>query len=265
MKITRAISLVTLGSALAGCATSPLNPSFSVDARAARAALGEMRSRVKPFPRPVVVVAGYLDPAMGCASVADILRAMTPDPSQVVSVPLFSVSSFESCRRRVIEAVEARFPSDDPARTTDVDMIGISMGGLVARDAAIPRDDATPTLSIRRLFTIATPHRGAEMAMLPTLDQRVADMRPGSEFLRHLNESFAPAEYETVAYVILGDAVVGEENTVPPGGVVHWLPNQPFQFAHLQVHRDPRILADVARRLRGESPFATDPPAPLPE
>jgi hypothetical protein len=42
------------------------------------------------------------------------------------------------------------------------------------------------------------------------------------------------------------------------------VPGKPFQDAHLMAMADPRIIADVARRLRGEPPLTSDPPEPLP-
>jgi hypothetical protein len=37
-----------------------------------------------------------------------------------------------------------------------------------------------------------------------------------------------------------------------------------MQGAHLAAHTDPRLLADIARRLRNETPFTTEPRTPLP-
>jgi hypothetical protein len=138
------------------------------------------------------------------------------------------------------------------------------MGGLIARDAAISGDDGMPALHIARLFTISTPWRGAAMAGVPTLDERVVGMRPGSAFLARLDDEAPAAPYDVIAYVRLGDEIVGVGNAVPPSGVVHWVPNEPFEPAHLWAQRDDRILADIGRRLRGEAPFAMDPPEPLP-
>ena len=33
----------------------------------------------------------------------------------------------------------------------------------------------------------------------------------------------------------------------------------------MEAYKDPRILADLAKRLRGETPYTTEPAAPLPE
>lgn len=250
--------------ALTACASHPPNPSFPITHDEANAALDAMRDDPRPYDRPIVIAAGYMDPGPGCAHAATILRSLTPDPSQVIVVPFFSVSSFDACRERLINKLQAAFPSDDPARTVEVDVIGVSMGGLVALDAALPRDGALPALNIARLFTIATPHRGADYAKLPTLDSRVKSMRAGSPFLTRLDEVQQDPTFEIVAYTRLTDDMVGTPNTIPYQGLHYWLPNPPFQFAHLQAQRDARILADIARRLRNETPLSTLPPAPLP-
>ena len=48
------------------------------------------------------------------------------------------------------------------------------------------------------------------------------------------------------------------------GQRVWWVANDPLQSAHLGAFTDPRILADIARRLRDESPYTTYPPDHLP-
>lgn len=266
-----AASLCVGGCITPSARTRVVNPSFPVSPDEARIAIRAMQHDTRLFERPVVILSGYLDPGPGAAHAAELLREMTPDPSQVIVVPFFSLSRFDSCRARVIERVQARFPSDDPARTVAVDVIGVSMGGLIARDAAIASDDhhAGRVLRIERLFTIATPHRGADLAHLPTIDSRVVGMRPGSEFLLRLHEA-AMAEaasggaYPIVAYTRLDDEIVGEANTIPPRGELFWVPNEAWQFSHLQAQRDDRILADIARRLRGETPLTFSPAAALP-
>ena len=83
----------------------------------------------------------------------------------------------------------------------EVDVVAISMGGLIARYAAMPLPDDSRQLRIRRLFTISTPHRGAKLAALPTFDQRQIDMRPGSAFLASLDDALADADYDLLPYV----------------------------------------------------------------
>ncbi len=79
----------------------------------------------------------------------------------------------------------------------------------------MPGAEGRRRLRIARLMTISTPHRGAAMAALPTIESRVRDMRAGSAFLCALDD--CEAGYELVPYCRLNDWIVGEENAAPPG------------------------------------------------
>ena len=89
-------------------------------------------------------------------------------------------------------------------------------------------------------------------------------MRAGSAFLAGLDSQLQSLEYELLSYTRLGDMIVGAQNASVPGTSPWWVTNAPFSPAHLAASTDPRILADIARRLRNEEPFTTNPPAPLP-
>ena len=246
---------------LVGCA-SQMNPSFPVTTAQAKAAMRQMWEDPQPFERPVVVAAGLLDPGFDVQRIADSLRRITTGENMVTSVTFMSLTtgSFDGCRDYLIERVEETFGTTDSPETIEVDVIGFSMGGLVARHASRRRSDGGKRLAIRRLFTISTPHRGARMAQLPTLDQRAVDMRADSEFLAELDEALPEAEYELYSYARLGDWIVGVENAAPPGLTAWWVPSPPLSFAHLGAANDPRILADIALRLRGEAALTTAPP-----
>jgi hypothetical protein len=87
-------------------------------------------------------------------------------------------------------------------------------------------------------------------------------MRPGSAFLARLDAQ--EANYAIYSYVRLGDLLVGAENAAPPGRTPFWVSDRLFQPAHPAGAIDARVHADIARRLRGEPPFAQLPAAPLP-
>ena len=249
---------------LAGCAMdSSVNPSLPVSCSDAKAALRDMRDRPRPYERPLIVAGGIHDPGFVASRLAATLQRLSTQRRQVRSVSFFKLDTgtFEGCREHLIKSVERAFPSPDPRQTVEVDVVGFSMGGIVARYAASGRDDGGKRLKIRRLFTISAPHRGARLAKLPTWDKRKIDMRPGSEFLAALD---APGDYELLAYTRLGDLIVGARNAAPPGQRAWWVANPPLSFAHLGAANDPRIIADIARRLRGEEPISTSPPSPLP-
>ncbi len=250
-----------------GCsADEPFNPSFALTYADAKAVLRQMKRDPKPLQRPLIVAGGVHDPGFIAPSVVRKLRAVTSCDDRIISVSFFGseLGTFEACGKHLVDAVEQAFPSDDPNMTVQVDVVGFSMGGLVARLAAGPNLPGK-RLSIKRLFTISSPHRGARLAGLPTADQRTIDMRPGSAFLADLDSHFPGTEYELLAYTRLGDMIVGPENASPPGMSPWWVANAPFSLAHLAASTDPRILADIARRLRNETPFATTPAAPLPD
>jgi pimeloyl-ACP methyl ester carboxylesterase len=251
---------------LIGCGTAPRNPSFDLPAADARRALREMRQSPRGLERPVVVLDGLGPPVASWLLADQVRRATGGDRRDFVGVTFVFSMSLDNCRRRVVDAVERHFPSDDPRFTREVDVVAMSMGGVVARYAAAPEPAARgKRLRIARLFTISSPHVGAELAALPpVLGQLQLDLRERSPFLRALARREAEADYELYPYVRLGDCIVGDTNAAPAGVTPLWLPNLPLEDAHLAAWRDPRIMADIARRLRGERPFATDPPQPLP-
>jgi hypothetical protein len=139
----------------------------------------------------------------------------------------------------------------------EVDVVGVSMGGLVARAAAsdwVARRSAAGSRRVRiaRLFTLATPHKGATLANRICPDGTARDMRPGCDFLSRLNAE--PPEHELICYARLRDWWVGATNTAPPGREPMWV-DAPALLSHQLVTHDPVIRTDVARRLRGEEPL----------
>ncbi len=259
---------------LAGCPGRLANPSFDLGRDKAMADIKRIEHDGLFLRRRVVVLGGWTDPFFVQRYWVDQLVASGVDERDVLGMSFVGAFSFDACRQQLLEAVEARWPSDDQVLTVPVDVVAFSMGGLVARYAAAPpmvlpqaqaQSTAPPRrLHIRRLFTISTPHRGASLAVLPTLDSRVADMRTDSVFLSYLDAALRDAEYALYPYVRLYDSMIGESNAAPPGMRAWWVANPPFSRPHHDAYRDPRIVADILRRLRGDPPWSTLPPAPLP-
>ena len=253
---------IALG-ALGACTRNVTNPSFAVTIDEAADELRWRESHRVHLCRPVVMLAGYMDPGTGVARAAAMLRRAVGPDDWVIEVPFFSVTTWESCRARVIEKVIERFGADADGSTVEVDVIAFSMGGLVARYAAMDRP-GEPRLRIAHLYTIATPHRGAPAAEVLTPDERVQDMRPGSPLLTELDAAFGSCGYEVVSYVRLDDGIVGVEAARGPDGRLWWVPNKPMSLAHLRAFFDERIVADIVRRLANEDPWTTEPCAPWP-
>jgi len=259
---------------LGGChLNEPRNPSFDVTRQHAKKALAAMADNPVPLDRPVIVLSGWLDPGVANHAMVQRLRSLATNKQRIVGISFLGADDFDECRRRVLKKLEKKLPAarrdESPQR---VDVVAFSMGGLVARHAARPWSEATPwtdkqqtqRLPMARLFTISTPHRGASLARVPTFGRLMQQMTPGSRFITNLNEALDRADYDLIPYVRLGDGIIGSLNAAPPGHGPWWLPTPAFGNAHM-AFEDPRVLADIARRLRNEAPFTSQPPMPLPE
>lgn len=261
-RLGRPLGLIVLIFILAGCGPQPVDPAFPVSIQWARGDLARMAAQPKPLERPLVVISGFIDPGFAALSMHAQFHAVTGD-DRIATISLFDCLSFEECRQKILGVVERAFPSDDPSQTTEVDVVGFSMGGLAARVAADPPIPGSRRLRIHRLFTIDSPNQGAvRAAQLPLLHPLQADMRPGSAMLMRLNSR--PPPYSVISYVRLGDKPIGERNAQVPGNPMWWVATVPFTNPHANAVDDPRILADICRHLRGEMPLTAMPPAPLP-
>lgn len=259
------LPLVALASLACSNAPAPTNPSFPATFSEARQALDQMSAHPRPLDRPLVVIGGFLDPNVSPPLYKWHFQRLTND-DRIVTVSVGFCGSFDECRQKVLEAVDRAYPSADPTWTTEVDVVGASLGGLVARYAAAPSGDpAKPRrLKIARLFSISSPQRGATLATTLGFTQYHRDMRPGSPFLRSLANHDARATYQLYPYVRLKDEIVGEQYAAPPDRDPLWLPNPPLTLAHAGAMADERILADIGLRLRNEPPLSREPASPLP-
>jgi pimeloyl-ACP methyl ester carboxylesterase len=258
--------LILLLPMLAGCLYStPVNPSFPISADQAGKVLEAASNHPRPLKRPLVIVSGFMDPGIAAWSLSSAFRSYTHD-DRIIGVSLDFGMDEEEFRWKIVDSVDRAFPSKDPHLTTEVDVIGYSMGGIAARYAALmpaPRR----RLQIHRLFTISSPHIGAVAAEgipldLVTLQEQ---MTPGSDFLHSINYTDDPNSlYPIYAYVCLGDKEVGEQYAAPPAQRAWWLSRPAMFSAHIWAYQDPRIRADILRRLLDETPLTTEPPAPLP-
>ena len=266
---TRAFKLVVLICAMAaviGCATDvPRNPSFDVSVVNGRTIVRELGAERPRAVRGVVVIGGLYDPLnISTSGLAKRVGGMLDERDGPLSINVFGAATTDELRERVIDRVEAWRASEEPGHTVEVDVVGYSLGAVVARDAAIARPGAR-RLNVRRIFSIVGPHRGAALAELPDFDQRVWAIRAGSAFIGRINETLWPGEgYELFCYTRLGDSVIGEANAAPPGRSPWWVPTGALERQHGDAYKDPRILADIGLRLAGRDGIGTRPESPLP-
>jgi pimeloyl-ACP methyl ester carboxylesterase len=213
--------------------------------------------------RPLLVIGGWRTPNVIATILARDLRTLTGAPrSQTAAMGVLTCNTMDAAVNRAVNVVERHWPSDNPAATTTVDVVAISMGGLVARAAALPDPGGKrKQLNIRRLYTLGTPHRGASLANRIAIDQLGRDMRTGSAFLGRLDEALMTSVYELVCYARTFDVMVGATNSAPEGQEPFWL-HGPKVFSHSTTWLNQLIRLDIARRLRNEEPLALHPSPP---
>ncbi len=202
--------------------------------------------------RPIVVLGGWRAWRPSAGGLARRIRKNVGGPhSKIIDISFPFYNDLDAMAEHVIAEIDRRWPSDDPERTTQVDVIGVSMGGLVARRAAMLEGRK---LNIKRLFTIGTPHRGAKLARFITVDKPSADMKPGSVFLGLLDQGLEGKDYELICYARDTDDWVGTTNSAPVGFDLIVTPG-PMLLSHQTITTDARMITDIASRLRGEFPL----------
>lgn len=267
-------AIMVLALAPAACIPMPeRNAHLGTTREQAMADLNQMRREPKVLDRPVVVLNGYHGLPTLANRITRKLRAATSrDTDDFLSISYMLGGSIDTMTERVVREVEERWPCADPEFTTEVDVVAISMGGIIARWGELPPSDriraGTPPslvtgkrLRIRRLFTLGTPHRGATLAEWIRIDSAAVDLRAGSPLLATLDAHAADRAYELFCYGQMRDLIVGATRTAPPGAVPIWTSGT-FFFSHLDLADNPVFLADIARHLRDESPrlVPVDPP-----
>ncbi|MEM8953859.1 MAG: hypothetical protein AAGD22_06890 [Verrucomicrobiota bacterium] len=261
MNQTSLLPIIFLAAALSSC-TTPLshNPSFNITRSDGRETIAQLQETPEPLERPLIIIGGFFDPGVGAKTLKNKFSKITTD-TPIVAIPLVGCKNFDACVTRVLREIKTQLPNGNSDETLEVDVVGISMGGLVARYAAVPHSYRT-RLHIHRLFTISSPHQGAKLAPLPAFNELQIEMRPGSVVLQAIEES--TPDYEIYPYVRLGDEIVGADNAAPAGENPWWVPAHIGEPRHHFAFVDSRFLAEIGLKLRGYEGYATHPRTPLP-
>src|SRR5688500_8939954 len=124
--------LIAASSFLSACADNPrpINPSFPISRKDASRAFDEMKRDRKPLDRPLVIIGGYLDVFNYNRNRTNSRLREAIDDDRIVLVSVGDGKTMKDLRRKLIEAVERRFPSEGDT-TTEVDVVAHSMGGLI--------------------------------------------------------------------------------------------------------------------------------------
>jgi hypothetical protein len=249
------------------------NPAYPATNAEVDQAIEQMEATPVGLQRPVVVLSGWRSPSLTGRNLAERIREVTgAKEDRVISISYVWSAGIDGIADTVAQKVADEYgTTTDPLTgqqwTVEVDVVAISMGGLVARAAwADPGEVGRASdvrLNIQTLYTLGSPHRGAKLAEWIRLDESGRQMRPGSAFLASLDEATLGDEHDLtiVPYATLRDTWVGATNASPTGQDPIWVPGR-IVLSHHLISLDDRILADLGRRLRGETPLgeASRPP-----
>lgn len=160
--------------------------------------------------------------------------------------PNNGVSGLENLALQVRSYVDSNF-----GRETAIDVVGFSMGGLVARYYL---QRLSGVNRVHRFVTISSPHRGTRTAFLRR-NEGARQMRPGSPFLRDLNRDLHTLD--EVAFTSIWtpfDLMIFPANSsvLPAGRAI-----RVNVAAHPLMVRDRRVLRLVFDALSCEFPKAS--------
>jgi pimeloyl-ACP methyl ester carboxylesterase len=196
---------------------------------------------------PVLIVPGFMGPSILLAPLAFFLRAHGRRVHLLRTFP--ALGGVEAHARRVADAV-AELRAETGAER--VDYVAHSMGGLAAR-YYIRHLGGDRTL--RRVVTIATPHRGTNWGLL-RITRSGRDMAPDSPFIAALGAE------ETIEGIRCTNIRAGWDQMVWPRELGRWgdhARDHELPFAeHWAIQADPRALALVLAALEApedESPL----------
>jgi len=119
-----------------------------------------------------IIIDGFLSRPWRWEPLRELLEQRV-GPAQIWEYDSTGRATFEELARRLIDRVRQ---SDSP-----VNLVGYSMGGLVARAAHV----VDPDVPVRRAVFMNAPHAGSLLAYLLPLDG-IRQMRPGSAFIKQV-------------------------------------------------------------------------------
>jgi triacylglycerol lipase len=195
--------------------------------------------------RPAIVIHGIFDPAIRVMPLVRALRARGVESVRRARVPVLGTTRIEELAQLLAARVER---VREQHGTEQVDLVGYSMGALVARTYLqwFGGQDHVHTF-----VSICGPHRGTLTAYALPLTG-VRQMRPGSAFLTALGYH-APSARTHCLYTPYDALIVPATSGILDGAAsVHSLP----VGAHHRMLRDARVHDLVARLLLAEQALA---------
>ncbi len=188
---------------------------------------------------PTILVPGFQDDARRLRSLSHWLAQENLHPYSFAPHPSNGTLAIEAMAHQLAHYIASNFAPGQP-----INLFGFSMGGLICRSYIQHLGGVAHT---QRLITLATPHNGTYTSYMFNRPACV-QMRPGSAFLRTLNQDLSALERLnfTSIWTPLDLMIVPAMSSVLPVGenisIVSPL--------HRTLPVDPRILRAIAERLR---------------
>ena len=185
---------------------------------------------------PVILVHGYFSNRGTLCALARALERAGAGPVLVPTLPaiLAPIETFAAHLERAVDEVTA---APGPRRAI---LVCHSMGGLIARTYLRTRGPAR----IAGIVTLGSPHHGSALAALGA-GKNGRQMRPGSEFLRSLDEAerAAPPACPALSVYTVHDNLVSPQDS----SRLPWARNVRIAgVGHLAMLLDPRVHREVA-------------------
>ncbi|HLU66943.1 MAG TPA: alpha/beta fold hydrolase [Kofleriaceae bacterium] len=192
--------------------------------------------------RPVVLVHGY---AMSRAYFLLLARRLErAGCGPFYGFEYWTLGKVASAAKRLGDYVDRLC---DDHGVDQVDLIGHSMGGVVARYYAALGGGAA---RVRRLVTIGSPHCGTEVSYFG-VGRPVRELLPGSSLLERLAAAGLPDGSEALCIWSRGDALVWCEGQARLPGAREVVYDD---LGHLSMLASRRVAAEVAGFLRAGEP-----------
>lgn len=265
MRVIGSLILEAFAGVVGSTRRSSGNPELVCTLDEARAELSRMARDRRPLARPILVLGAYHAwPPVVWAMVRKLRRLTGAGENEIVGVSYQWETSLRAASEKGVKRAVDAWGLAPGGTTQQIDVVGLSMGGLIARMVSSGDNEALglppdlPRLDAKRIFTFGSPMQGSRRAMRIRPDQAARDMRPGSAIIERIQSARGP---EIISYGQLRDQVVGATRTAPRGMEPIWSSGT-LLMSHFTTPHNPWFLADMARRLRGEEPLLSADRAP---
>jgi pimeloyl-ACP methyl ester carboxylesterase len=198
-----------------------------------------MKSRRVGEGRPLILVHGY---AMNRACFLALASRLAKEGvGPIYGFEYWSFSKVSSSARnldRFIEEICARYGCEQ------VDIVGHSMGGIVAR-YYLTLGAGRDRRRVARLVTLGTPHGGSVFSMFG-VGQPNKQLRPRAAFLERLASAQIPSDTQVTVLWSKADALVGTADQARWDGAEEVVYDN---LGHISLLYSKRVAAEIAKRL----------------